>query len=66
MLSYEEILAAADVVRLFAGVDRTTVELDTILSTVLFTDIVGSTEKQASLGDHGWKGLVEQHHRSGP
>ena len=62
VLSYEEILAAADVVRLFAGVERTTVELDTILSTVLFTDIVGSTEKQASLGDHGWKGLVEQHH----
>lgn len=35
---------------------------DTILSTVLFTDIVGSTEKQAALGDRGWKSLVEQHH----
>jgi class 3 adenylate cyclase len=25
-------------------------------------DIVGSTEKQASLGDHAWKDLVERHH----
>jgi class 3 adenylate cyclase/pimeloyl-ACP methyl ester carboxylesterase len=33
------------------------------LATVLFTDIVGSTEKQASLGDHEWKNLVEEHHR---
>jgi class 3 adenylate cyclase len=28
----------------------------------LFTDIVGSTEMQASRGDHGWKELVEDHH----
>ena len=49
-------------IRRFTGVDRAPVELDTILSTVLFTDIVGSTEKQASLGDHGWKELVERHH----
>ena len=37
-------------------------ETDLILATVLFTDIVGSTEKQASLGDRGWKALVEEHH----
>jgi class 3 adenylate cyclase len=35
---------------------------DTVLATVLFTDIVGSTEKQASLGDRAWKELVERHH----
>jgi len=35
---------------------------DSILATVLFTDIVGSTEQQARLGDRGWKHLVEQHH----
>jgi class 3 adenylate cyclase len=58
----EDMVASAEEVRRFAGVDRAPVELDTILSTVLFTDIVGSTEKQASLGDHGWKGLVERHH----
>jgi class 3 adenylate cyclase len=36
--------------------------MDTILSTVLFTDIVASTEHQARLGDHAWKELVERHH----
>ena len=35
---------------------------DTVLATVLFTDIVRSTEKQASLGDRAWKELVERHH----
>jgi class 3 adenylate cyclase len=50
-------------IRRFVGVERAPVELDTILSTVLFTDIVGSTERQASLGDHGWKQLVERHHK---
>ena len=32
------------------------------MSTVLFTDIVGSTEMQASLGDRSWRELVERHH----
>jgi class 3 adenylate cyclase len=33
-----------------------------VLATVLFTDIVGSTERASELGDHEWKRLVEQHH----
>lgn len=37
-------------------------EPDRILTTVLFTDIVASTEKQAELGDQGWKRLVLAHH----
>jgi class 3 adenylate cyclase/pimeloyl-ACP methyl ester carboxylesterase len=53
---------AADGIRGFVGAERTPVELDTILSTVLFTDIVDSTQRQAALGDHGWKELIEQHH----
>jgi len=32
------------------------------LATILFTDIVGSTERQAALGDQGWKQLVGRHH----
>jgi class 3 adenylate cyclase len=52
---------AVELIRTFIGVDRP-VELDSVLSTVLFTDIVGSTERQAALRDHGWKGLVERHH----
>ena len=35
---------------------------DRILATVLFTDIVGSTERAAELGDTAWRALLEQHH----
>jgi class 3 adenylate cyclase len=37
-------------------------ELDRVLATVMFTDIVGSTAKAAELGDKGWRDLVERHH----
>ena len=37
-------------------------ETDLVLATILFTDIVGSTEKQAAMGDRAWKSVVEQHH----
>ena len=37
--------------------------LDRALATVLFTDIVDSTERAAALGDRAWKDLVEAHHR---
>jgi len=37
-------------------------EPDRVLATVLFTDIVGSTEKAAALGDHAWLELRETHH----
>ncbi len=33
-----------------------------MLATVLFTDIVGSTEKAATLGDRRWRDLLENHH----
>jgi class 3 adenylate cyclase len=46
----------------FVGIEPPPAALDTILSTVLFTDIVGSTERQAELGDHAWKDLVQRHH----
>src|SRR5262249_23528417 len=39
-----------------------TPEPDRVLSTVLFTDIVGSTERAASLGDRAWRELLERHH----
>ena len=35
---------------------------DRVLASVLFTDIVGSTERAATLGDRGWRELVEGHH----
>jgi class 3 adenylate cyclase len=31
------------------------------LATVLFTDIVGSTERAASLGDRAWRALLDEH-----
>jgi pimeloyl-ACP methyl ester carboxylesterase len=37
-------------------------EPDRVLATVLFTDIVGSTEKASELGDRRWRELLEQHH----
>jgi class 3 adenylate cyclase len=36
-------------------------EPDRILTTVLFTDIVGSTEQAARLGDTAWRALLDQH-----
>jgi class 3 adenylate cyclase len=35
---------------------------DSVLATVLFTDIVGSTEVAARLGDRGWRDLLSDHH----
>ncbi len=37
-------------------------EPDRMLVTVLFTDIVGSTERAAALGDRAWKELLERHY----
>ncbi len=33
-----------------------------VLSTVMFTDIVGSTERASALGDTGWRDLLARHH----
>jgi len=38
-------------------------EFDRVLATVLFTDIVGSTERAAALGDRPWKELLDRHHQ---
>ncbi len=37
-------------------------EPDTVLATILFTDIVGSTARAAELGDRAWADLVRRHH----
>jgi class 3 adenylate cyclase/pimeloyl-ACP methyl ester carboxylesterase len=49
-------------IRSFIGIEPPARDLDSVLATVLFTDIVGSTAKQAALGDTAWKDLVERHH----
>jgi class 3 adenylate cyclase len=37
-------------------------ERERVLATVLFTDIVGSTERASILGDRAWKELLARHH----
>jgi pimeloyl-ACP methyl ester carboxylesterase len=37
-------------------------EPDRVLATVLFTDIVGATEKAAAMGDRRWHDLLDSHH----
>jgi class 3 adenylate cyclase len=37
-------------------------EPDRVLATVLFTDIVGSTERMTRAGDDRWRHVLEQHH----
>ncbi len=40
---------------------RSMPEIDRVLATVLFTDIVGSTERAAALGDRAWRELLMTH-----
>jgi pimeloyl-ACP methyl ester carboxylesterase len=35
---------------------------DRVLATVLFTDVVGATERAAAIGDRAWRTLLDQHH----
>ena len=52
----------AEIERFLAGVGEGG-DLDRVLSSVLFTDIVGSTAKAVEIGDRAWKELVEHHHQ---
>lgn len=51
-----------EVGRFLAEVREEEASFDRVLATVLFTDIVGSTERAAALGDRRWRALVQQHH----
>jgi pimeloyl-ACP methyl ester carboxylesterase len=52
----------ADAVEEFLTGSRPPVAVDRVLATVLFTDIVGSTEKAVALGDNRWRDLLDSHH----
>jgi class 3 adenylate cyclase len=58
----EEMPAWAEEIQSFVGVERQHPAFETVLSTVLFTDIVGSTDRLAALGDRAWRDLVRRHH----
>jgi class 3 adenylate cyclase len=53
--------AAVDEIEQFLTGARRPVVSDRMLATVLFTDIVGSTERAAQLGDGAWRSLLERH-----
>jgi pimeloyl-ACP methyl ester carboxylesterase len=51
-------------VREFLTGEREASEPDRVLATVLFTDIVGSTERAHELGDLRWRDLLAAHHQA--
>jgi class 3 adenylate cyclase len=54
--------AFADEIEVFVTGVRPAVASRTVLATVLFTDIVGSTKRQAIAGDHAWRDVIQRHH----
>jgi len=63
----DNLLVVGDSDRILAEVERfltgthTPPEPDRVLATVMFTDIVGSTETAARLGDRAWRALLNRH-----
>lgn len=51
----------ADTIEEFLTGSRAPLPVDRVLATVLFTDIVGSTEKAAALGDRRWRDVLDDH-----
>ena len=66
-LAGDDHLLWADPEPIFAGVEEFVTGVpaanvpDRVLTTVLFTDIVGSTETAASVGDEAWRRLLDRH-----
>jgi class 3 adenylate cyclase len=59
----ENYVVAVEVAEFLTG-ERPMVEVERLLATMLFTDIVGSTERAASLGDQRWRLLLDAHDRA--
>ena len=53
-----------DEVAEFLTRERPATPIDRVLTTVLFTDIVGSTARAASLGDQRWRSTLDAHDRA--
>jgi class 3 adenylate cyclase len=54
---------ATDEIEEFLTGRRRPREPERVLATVLFTDIVGSTQRAAEVGDHAWRDLLDRHNR---
>ena len=61
-LPYGDREQIAEAVKAFIGRERDTNASVTVSRTVLFTDIVGSTERQAAMGDRAWADVIRRHH----
>jgi class 3 adenylate cyclase len=55
--------AVADEIQEFLTGRRPPPRQDRVLATVLFTDIVGSTDTAGRMGDRDWRELLERHNR---
>jgi class 3 adenylate cyclase len=60
-LELGDVDSVVDEVEEFITGARASVDADRVLATVLFTDIVGSTERAAELGDRRWRDLLDAH-----
>lgn len=61
-LPYGDRAQIAGAVRAFIGREQANAASATVLGTVLFTDIVGSTERLAAMGDQAWADVIRRHH----
>jgi class 3 adenylate cyclase/pimeloyl-ACP methyl ester carboxylesterase len=48
----------------FTGTRHVSDDADRVLATVLFTDIVGSTERNVDAGDEEWRRLLDRHNQT--
>ncbi len=55
-------LDIADEIERFVAGEESPFVPESVLATVMFTDLVGSTERAAQLGDRAWRDLLAQHH----
>jgi class 3 adenylate cyclase len=55
-------LDIADEIERFVAGEEAPAVPESILTTVMFTDLVGSTERASAVGDRGWRDLLSEHH----
>jgi class 3 adenylate cyclase/pimeloyl-ACP methyl ester carboxylesterase len=61
MLIFSQQNVVFDEVAEFLTGARPATDIDRVLVSVLFTDIVGSTQRAASMGDQRWRSLLDRH-----
>jgi class 3 adenylate cyclase len=55
-------LDIADEIERFVAGEEAPAVPESVLTTVMFTDLVGSTERASAVGDRGWRDLLSEHH----